>query len=145
MTTLKLSPKTCLHYFVWTVSAIVLHAFSLVGQDMVGKSIVAIFHALSLLLQLEKERGIIKSKNFIQGFVGSVFFWSPLYLGFELLKEQTFAKSFVSERANFFDFGFNHCRLLQQWFTTRFYSTVRKTICLTWQLLLAKVGLHIVA
>jgi len=56
MTTLKLSPKTCLHYFLWIVSEIGLHAnaFSLVDKDVVGKSIVAIFHALSPLLQPEK-------------------------------------------------------------------------------------------
>jgi len=58
MTTLKLSPKTCLHYFVWIVSEVALHpkCLSLVDQDMVGKTIVAIFHALSLLLQPEKKR-----------------------------------------------------------------------------------------
>jgi len=44
---------------------------------MVGKTIVAIFYALSLLLQPEKEKRNNQNKNFIQRFVGSVF-WVTL-------------------------------------------------------------------
>jgi len=32
------------------------NAFPLVDQDMVGKTVVAVFHALSLLLQSKKEK-----------------------------------------------------------------------------------------
>ena len=43
---------------------------------MMGKTVVAIFHALSLLLQPEKDE--LKIKNFIYRFVDSVF-WVTLY------------------------------------------------------------------
>jgi len=57
MTTLTLFPKTCLHYFVWIVSEIGLHTkcFLFGWPRYCGKTIVAIFHALSPLLQPDKE------------------------------------------------------------------------------------------
>jgi len=57
MMTLNLSMKTCLHYFVWIVSEIGLHAKCLLFGwpiHVVGKTIVTIFHAGTLLLQSEK-------------------------------------------------------------------------------------------
>ena len=54
------------------------NAFFLVDHDMV-KNILAIFHALNIPLQVGEEKRHIVIKDYIQIFVGSVFFcfWSP--------------------------------------------------------------------
>ena len=57
MTALILRKLACTTlYELLAKQASTQNAFSLVDQDMVGKTIVAIFYALSLLLQPEKER-----------------------------------------------------------------------------------------
>ena len=56
LTTLKLSPKACLHYFAWIVSEISAKCLLFGWPRHGGKTVVAIFHALSLLPPPEKEK-----------------------------------------------------------------------------------------